>query len=374
MADYHAARRQALLDALPADVDGAAITPGPAFRYLTGVSFPTTERPVVLVLSPDERPVVVSSATYVDLFRTELGDEVDYEVYGTHSGSAETASDAFGKVRSAYGITDGVAFSYRATRLYDFVRAASEFSLDDIEDVDETVDGLRSRKDSRERETMRDAAGMAVSVLDDVISRVEPGMTEHDVDRLLRTGIVEIGAEAESLRTVASGERAADPIGQPSDREIGPGDPLVLDIGLVHDGYEADMTRTVAVGGTPDPVLREIHDVVRRAAEAARETVRPGVSCAEVDKAAREIVEDAGYGGEFPHNVGHGLGLEPHEEPFLAADNEAPLRPGHVCTVEPGIYVDGWGGVRIEDELLVTEDGAELLTPLSRTLTCQQGE
>lgn len=361
-------RRNALLERLPTRVRSAVVIPGPTFRYLTGIEMPATERPVLLVLTPEGRPAMVTPPVYANRFQDRLGETVEHRVYAENRDPITAAGEELLSAFAEWEFEGAVAVSYRATRLYDFATMATEFDWDDVQNLDTVADELRSVKDDKERETMRKAARMADDVLGQVIRRVEPGMTENAVDRVLRTAIVEIGAEAESLRSVSSGERTADPIGQPTDREIQAGELLMVDVGFVHDGYEADLTRTVAIGGEPATELREIHDVVRRAARAARAVVSPGTPAAAVDRAAREVIEDAGYGDAFPHRVGHGLGLEPHEAPYLGTENETLLQPGNVCTVEPGIYVEGLGGIRIEDELLVTEEDAEVLTSAPRGL------
>lgn len=361
-------RRNTLVEQLPARVGAAVVVPGPTFRYLTGIEMPATERPVLLVLTPTEQPAMITPPVYANRFQERLGETVEHRIYAEDRDPITAAGEELMATFGAHQVEGAVAVSFRATRLYDFATMADPYGWDEVQDLDPIADELRSVKDDDECETMRAAARMADEVLGQVMARVEPGMTETAVDRVLRTAIVEIGAEAESLRSVSSGERTADPIGQPTERELQAGELLMVDVGLVHDGYEADLTRTVAIGGEPAAELREMHAVVRRAARAARAVVSPDTPAAAVDRAAREVIEDAGFGDAFPHRVGHGLGLEPHEAPFLGAENETPLRPGNVCTVEPGIYVDGLGGVRIEDELLVTEGGAEILTATPRGL------
>lgn len=148
---------------------------------------------------------------------------------------------------------------------------------------------------------------------------------------------------------------------------MGVDEPLLIDFGATFDGYPADITRTFCLG-TPNDELRRIHDIVRRANEAACAVAGPGVPAGEVDRAARELIRKEGYGDFFTHRTGHGMGLEIHELPQIAEAVEAPLQPGEVFTVEPGIYLPGNAGVRVEDDLLVTDDGVEILTSFSRGL------
>jgi Xaa-Pro dipeptidase len=166
---------------------------------------------------------------------------------------------------------------------------------------------------------------------------------------------------------VVAGPNAASPHAVPSDRPIRPGEPIVIDCGAVMGGYVSDITRTVAFGGLPEEMMR-VYEVVRRANEAGRAAVRPGRAAQEVDRAARRVIREAGYGDYFIHRTGHGLGLEVHEPPYIVEGNRLPLQVGMTFTVEPGVYLPGVGGVRIEDDMLVTPEGAETLTAFPREL------
>jgi Xaa-Pro aminopeptidase len=176
------------------------------------------------------------------------------------------------------------------------------------------------------------------------------------------------GATALSFETIAaSGKRSAMPHGAASDKVIEKGDFLTLDFGCVFEGYCSDMTRTVAVGSVND-TQREIYDVVLKAQLAAIEAVRPGVKCCDVDAVARKIITDAGYGENFGHGLGHSVGIEIHEMPSFSSKCEEHTKVGHVITVEPGIYIEDFGGVRIEDLIVVTEDGSRNLTTSPKEL------
>ena len=164
---------------------------------------------------------------------------------------------------------------------------------------------------------------------------------------------------------VVAGPNAASPHSTPSERPIQPGETIVVDCGVTVGGYAADITRTFAVGEL-EPEMARVYDVVRAANEAGREAVRPGIPAEQVDQAARAVIKDAGYGEYFFHRTGHGLGLETHEPPYIVAGNQRLLEPGMTFTVEPGIYLPGRGGVRIEDDVVVTADGGESLTTFPR--------
>jgi Xaa-Pro aminopeptidase len=230
------------------------------------------------------------------------------------------------------------------------------------------VEALRWIKDADELELLRAAQRVTDDAFDDILDRLAVGMTErqvaHDVELALRRH----GADAMAFDPiVAFGEQAAEPHHAPGHRILEEGDVIKVDFGAVVGGYHADMTRTVAFG-SPAPELRKIHDVVRQAQQAGIDAVRAGAGGAEIDGISRAVIADAGYGERFTHGLGHGVGLEIHEGPGLGATSEDTLPVGAVVTVEPGVYVPGLGGVRIEDMVEVTADGCEVLGSSSREL------
>jgi Xaa-Pro aminopeptidase len=194
------------------------------------------------------------------------------------------------------------------------------------------------------------------------------GMTETELADEIERRLASAGGEEVAFDTIAgSGPNGAKPHHRHEDREIRRGDPLVLDFGAYVDRYPGDQTRTVVLAGDPPEDYEAVHEVVREAQQAAVEAIEPGVPAEAVDRAAREVIEDAGYGEEFVHRTGHGVGLDVHESPYIVAGNETQLEPGMVFSVEPGIYLEGEFGVRIEDLVVVTEDGCERLNDSPRT-------
>jgi Xaa-Pro dipeptidase len=177
-----------------------------------------------------------------------------------------------------------------------------------------------------------------------------------------------LGASTAFETIVLGGPNAAQPHGRPTETELRRGDLVIVDVGARRDGYCADITRTFAIG-EPDHDARRAYDIVRAAQRAGCAALKPGITCASVDQAAREVIESSGYGDFFIHRTGHGLGLEAHESPALVAGNQARLQQGQVVTIEPGIYLPGRFGVRIEDDLVITDDGARPLTHSPRELT-----
>jgi Xaa-Pro dipeptidase len=215
---------------------------------------------------------------------------------------------------------------------------------------------------------MRSAVEVTEEALRATIDQVEVGKTEREVAAMLRIELLRAGGDAMAFSPiVVAGPNAALPHATPSDRPIQAGETIIVDCGASIGGYAADITRTFVIGEL-DLELARIYEVVRAANRAGRAAVCPDVPAEMIDRSAREVIEDAGYGDYFIHRTGHGLGLETHEPPYIVAGNRQPLRPGMTFTVEPGIYLPERGGARIEDDVLVTEDGTETLTTFTREL------
>jgi Xaa-Pro aminopeptidase len=230
------------------------------------------------------------------------------------------------------------------------------------------VETLRERKDADEVALIEQAADAATRALDRTLSAVCVGMTEYEVAGTLEKALRDAGSEGFPFPSiVASGPRSALPHARSSDRRVERGDFLLLDFGAEARGYCADVTRTVVIGPASDE-QRAMYEVVRVANERAVAAVRPGMSGREADAVARGYIERCGYGDLFGHSLGHGLGLEVHEAPRLARTAEGALPEGAVVTIEPGVYRPGWGGVRIEDDVHLTPDGARVLTRFTREL------
>ncbi len=224
------------------------------------------------------------------------------------------------------------------------------------------IEDLRAIKSDAELAAIRRAAGIADRALAEVLEALVPGATERQVAAELDHRLVVLGASAPAFDTiVAFGERSALPHAQPGDRRLGAGDLALFDFGARVDGYVCDVTRTVSCG-EPDSRLRAAYQVVLAGQRAALEGLRAGLTGREADALARDRIEAAGHGPEFGHTLGHGIGLEVHEEPRLSRKNEGRLESGMVVTVEPGVYIQGLGGVRIEDDVAILDQGVEVLT------------
>lgn len=231
------------------------------------------------------------------------------------------------------------------------------------------IETLRGVKDDEEVAAIQKAVDVADAAFEHIIDFLRPGVTEREVALELEFFMRRKGAESLAFPSiVASGPNGALPHAVPSDRRIERGDLVTLDFGCVVDGYCSDITRTVAIGD-PDEKSRDLYALVLRAQLAAMEAIQPGVEAREVDRVARDIISEAGYGDYFGHGLGHGLGMNVHEEfPRLSPRGEVVLQPGMVSSVEPGIYIPGWGGIRIEDLVVVTETGCRILTQSSKEL------
>lgn len=228
---------------------------------------------------------------------------------------------------------------------------------------------LRMVKSEAEIQVIRRNQSLNQRIYKKAVGLVEPGMLETDVRKSLLRLMIDEGVEEAFSTILAAGANSANPHAVPGKNRIKKGELLLFDMGVKRDHYNSDMTRTVAVGERLDPKCAEIYEVVRQAQAAAVRELGPGMPCKEVDAVARNIIVAAGYGDYFGHGLGHGVGLEIHEGPTLNPRSEDVLQPGMVVTVEPGIYLPGVGGVRIEDLLVITEDGAQNLTSVGKQLT-----
>jgi Xaa-Pro aminopeptidase len=228
---------------------------------------------------------------------------------------------------------------------------------------------LRIIKTKEEIERIRQAAKITDQTYQKLLKEVKPGMREKDLAKIIFNSFEELGAEGISFETiVASGKRGALPHGQASEKIIQEGELITVDFGCKYQGYCSDFTRTFALGKTIDPKLQEIYQIVQQAQEKGIKSVKAGIKCSEVDQIVRNYIQEKGYGEYFIHSTGHGLGIEVHEEPGISTKDETILQTGMIITIEPGIYLPHLGGVRIEDDILVTGNGYELLTKSPREL------
>jgi Xaa-Pro dipeptidase len=324
------------------------------------------ERPVVLLVAVDADPVLV--LPQLEILKVE---HIPYEVQAFPYGETPSEWEAvFREAAKTLGL-DGkrIGVEPQQMRLLElsFVKAGAPQA--DFPDASRVLARLRVTKDAAEVAAMRQAVHIAQAAFEDCIPLIKIGMTEKELAAELVVQLLRFGSESELPFSpiVAGGPNSANPHASPTGRKIREGDLLVIDWGARVNGYVSDITRTFAVGKV-EPEYEKIHKIVQQANAAGREVGGPGVPCAQVDKAAREVIEAAGYGEYFTHRTGHGIGMEGHEEPYMRTDNQQTLEPGMAYTVEPGIYLPGRNGVRIEDDMVITETGAESLSDLPRDL------
>jgi Xaa-Pro aminopeptidase len=271
---------------------------------------------------------------------------------------AEAAGDLAGK---RVAVADQLWSSF-------LLRLQSALPGADWQEAGDVMRALRMQKDEHERDRMREVSRLTDEAWHEFVEGGPiSGLTERQaMDRL--SALMKQRGLGEAFGICASGPNSASPHHHTGDRTIQPGDVVIFDWGGTLDGYKSDITRTVVVG-EPTPEFRKVYEIVERANQATFDAVRPGVPCEELDRAARDVITEAGYGPQFLHRVGHGLGLDVHEEPYLVGGNTLPLAEGMVFSDEPGIYLEGKFGVRIEDAVLCTKDGAERLNNASHAIT-----
>lgn len=336
-------------------LDALLVTSRPNIRYLTGFS---GSAGVAVVTRGGEDLLLVTDFRYDEQARQQCGTVARVEIEGT------SVWDRLLKELPTLGTLGVIGFEAHALSVKDAERfstgpgAAWRWKA-----AGELVERLRVRKDAGEVAAIGAAATLATAALRDTLEVVRPGQTELEIAGELERALRRHGSEAHPFPTiVASGPRSALPHAHSSSRTVAAGEWLLLDFGAVVDGYCADMTRTVVVGARADESQRALYGLVQEAQRRAREGVRAGMSGRDADALARDPIEARGFGAAFGHSTGHGLGLEVHEAPRLARTAADPLPEGAVVTIEPGVYVAGRGGVRIEDDVHLSADGPVLLT------------
>lgn len=348
-------------------LDGLALNAGPSLVYLTGLDFHLSERPVVALFSGNSPPVIV-------LPELEAGklEPVEFPLQAFLYGEdPHSWGEVFEKAARSAGI-DGrrVGVEPRRLRVLELRLLEAAAPRAEFLSAEENLASLRMVKDQTEIAAMRNAVAVAQRALEATLPAIQAGVSEKQLAAELTLQLLRNGSSPQLSFSpiVASGPNSANPHAAPSDRVLSPGDLLILDWGAMVAGYTSDLTRTFLVGQA-DLEWAEIAQIVAQANAAARELAAPGVPAGEVDRAARSLIEKAGFGEYFLHRTGHGLGMEGHEEPYIRAGNDLKLAQGMAFTIEPGIYLPGRGGVRIEDNVVITATGCESLSDLDRDLT-----
>jgi Xaa-Pro dipeptidase len=362
---------QSRLDTLNAalrtsDLDAVILNPGPTLTHLTGLRFHLMERPVVLMFAKDQVPAIVLPELELQKVASLA---YPLQVFAYPENPSEW-DGVFRKAAQWLGL-DGkrIGVEPRQLRLLEFRYVKAGAPEADYPDASDVLSDLRLRKDQAEVEAMRRAVKIAQDALEATIPLIKMGMTEKELSSELVVQLLRQGSEPEIPFSpiVSGGPNAANPHASPTERKLQAGDLLVVDWGAAYDGYISDLTRTFALGEV-DEEYQKIHSIVQEANAAGRAAAQPGAPCANVDNAARDVIEKAGYGTYFTHRTGHGIGMEGHEEPYMRGDNMQLLEPGMAFTVEPGIYLPERNGVRIEDNVVITESGADVLSDMPREI------
>jgi Xaa-Pro aminopeptidase len=358
-------RRRELRDRLRVgDADACVLYAGRNLQYLTGFQAEQGDRHLLLVVPAHDDPVFVVPALYDEQVR-EATDIDDLRVWADE----EDPKALLREVGSELGLAGGRVLVDDHTHARFLLELQAALDTPEVGLAGDVLGPMRRRKDGTELDALAAAAGIADATMTELRAMGEEavGLTEQELARAVERRLTGGGGEGVSFETIcASGPNGAKPHHSRSERTIERGDPVVLDFGTRVDGYASDTTRTVVPAGDPPEGFPEVHEVVRQAQRAGVEAIEPGVTAGAVDAAAREVIEAAGYGEAFLHRTGHGVGLDVHEEPYIVAGSDTELAEGMVFSVEPGVYLPGEFGVRIEDLVRVTETGCERLNTSDR--------
>lgn len=332
--------------------------PGTNFAYLSGANFGRSERLLALIIPRNADPVVVAPSFEVERVERALALETDVRGWEEDQNPHQLVADVLtASGRGPIGIEPSTRFGV-ASRLREVMPHR------DLVDATELFTHLRITKSAEELALIRRAVSITQRSIAATFASLAPGMTERDVAVTLSERMTMDGGSGGGL--VQFGPNSALPHGGPSIATLEAGTPILIDAGCRVHGYTSDITRMHFFGDEPSPKYKEIFNTVLAAQTAAYEAARPGMECQELDRIARRVIDAAGYGRYFTHRLGHGMGMDGHEPPYLVEGNQRRLEPGMVFTIEPGIYLPGEWGVRIEDDFVVREDGLE---PLSTRLS-----
>ena len=346
--------------------NATVINPGSTLTYLTGLHFHLMERPTLLICCAGRQPVLIlpelelskASTSTIPVSPFTFGDDPSTwpEVMRRALKSLDLESGKIAVEPTRLRFLE-IDYLQKAAPRLDFINGESVFN------------SLRVQKDAGEIRSMRKAVEIAQNALTATLPSIHAGVTEAEIASRLTIELQKAGSATELpfQPIVASGPNSANPHAGPTSRKLEMGDLVVIDWGATFEDYCSDLTRTFAIGHLSDE-LRKIYETVKDANQAGRSAGQPEIEAGEIDQAARAVIESAGYGQFFTHRTGHGLGMEGHETPYMFGANKQILTTGMVYTVEPGIYLPGKGGVRIEDDVVVTANGCESLSDFPREL------
>jgi Xaa-Pro dipeptidase len=349
-------------------LDAVILAAPPNFAYVCGFRANPHERLIALVVPREGAGRLVCPSLEEEAARIATGGAVELLVWRDEDGPVDALRRALAGVDGRVGI-EKQYLSVANAELAATAAPSATFSA-----CDKLLGRLRVVKSEDEIASLRRAAAIVDRVVEHIGTIARPDVSEGELAAECAQRLRAEGGDALAFEPlILTGARAALPHGRSGPTRLAAGDLLVVDIGVTVDGYAADITRTFVVGGFGDDRQREVFDLVHAAERAGIDAARAGAPARAVDDAARTTIAAGGYGPNFIHRTGHGLGLETHEPPYLTATNDEPLEPGMVLTVEPGVYIEGWGGIRIEDDVVVREEGPEVLTRAAIALAATIG-
>jgi len=363
MTDFHKEKADKVVENMRSGgADALLLFPGTDIGYYTGFSIGMSERLAAALIPFEGEPVIIVNELEKELRGQEPWIE-EVDVWLEHEDPVELLAEnmeRLGLEGAVIGVAEDAPWGW-VNRLKERLPAAH------FVDATGHLSHERMVKNSQELDWMRMACAITDRALEAGFGQMRTGMTERELSSIISSELRAGGGET-GFAQVLFGGRAALPHGRPGDSELKTGDCVLVDMGTKIRGYSSDLTRTVFYG-EPTERQREIYGVVYEANRVAYEAVRPGVTCESLDAVARKVIGDAGFGEFFIHRLGHGIGLQGHERPWIVRNNGLELEPGMTFTIEPGIYVVGEIGVRVEDTVVCTQEGCERLTRLSRELT-----
>lgn len=345
-------------------LQGVILFPSPNLYYLTGFHTFPGERLLISILPVEGEPFFFAPKLYESQIRqdTEVAEIITWTDEENAYDKLRVLMERKGLLKGKYAIDD----TTWAVQLLGMMAVLPQLEFAPMGNL---LASLRLLKTADEIEKIREASRIVDTVIEAVRKTIQPGMTEIELAAFMEFEMRKAGSAGPSFETiVGSGPNSALPHYSAGERRFQNGDFVVLDFGAIYQGYCSDTTRTLCIG-TPTARMAEVYQIVKEAQELGVRTVKPGIKASEVDNAVRQYITEHGYGEYFTHRTGHGLGLEVHEDPYISGISEMILQPGMVFSIEPGIYLEGEFGVRIEDIVVVTETGCERLNHFSRELT-----
>ncbi|HVN56344.1 MAG TPA: Xaa-Pro peptidase family protein [Anaerolineaceae bacterium] len=347
-------------------IDTLTLNPGPNLAYLTGLHFHLSERPTLGLFTPGKKPALILPALETNKVASN---SLEMETFPFGDNPADW-NQAYARAAKNQGLehkkigVEPVRLRVLELRFLEEAAPGAE-----IVSADEVLSSLRICKEPGEIQNMRQAVTIAQNALNATLPLIKIGMTERQLASELTLQLMRAGSDGELpfQPIVAGGPNSANPHAVPTNRKFQPGDLVVIDWGASYQDYFSDLTRTFAIAEISTD-LAEVVQVVAQANAAGRAAGKPGIEAGQVDQVTRKVIEDAGLGEYFIHRTGHGLGMESHEAPYIYGENSFLLSQGMAYTIEPGIYIPGQGGVRIEDDVVVTRSGSESLSNLIREL------